>query len=356
MNFNSPSYTVILHRARIKAGLTCNEYVIASTVFHLQNNEMTPGWCYASKEWFAELLGLSKRSIITLIAKLESMGFLQKSDGGKLLKATQKWRDEIENFSDGEESSPMKKTVKKVHRNGEESSPKSGEESSPYNNSNIVIDNNRENGLFSDLPLKSKKTKTPPFPPLDFAGFDNQEQAGLIWEDWIDYKREQKRFKYKNTKYEQIALNDLCQKSQGKAEYARLIVEASIANGYSGLFELRESDIRKNQSLGKMGPVYDVELNGQTEAYQTWWKTLETKFPNVKAEVRFFSASEFLAYQHCDWFPTFRESVSKGLIEKRTNQCLTELESDAEKRRRVKSLYTALTKYHLEQCGIYEHD
>lgn len=152
------SYTTILHQPRIKAGLTCNEYVVVSTVYHLQNNDKTPGWCHASKEWFADLIGLTKRSVIDLISKLEDKGFLAKKENGRLLKATKKWVDEIETYShEGEKISPKpkKETVKKVHQNGEESSPRNGEESSPDlvkkvhpiiiedNNNSIKIDNDK---------------------------------------------------------------------------------------------------------------------------------------------------------------------------------------------------------------------
>jgi hypothetical protein len=121
-------YTTILHQPRVKAGLTCNEYVIASTIFNLQNNDVMPGWCYAPKDWFAELVGLSRRSVITLIFKLVDMGFVEKDSTGKLLKTTKKWREEIEEFVLSEESSLRR--VKKVHTASEESSLQHCEESS----------------------------------------------------------------------------------------------------------------------------------------------------------------------------------------------------------------------------------
>ncbi len=122
-------YTKILHQPRIKAGLTCNEYVLASAIAGMQKNDAFPGWCYATKEWFSDMIGLSKRSVITLIFRLVELGFVEKNKTGQLLKVTKKWQDEIENFVLSEESSPIKR-VKKVHQSSEESSLQIGEESS----------------------------------------------------------------------------------------------------------------------------------------------------------------------------------------------------------------------------------
>lgn len=150
-----PSYTTILHQARISAGLTCNEYVIASTIYQLQNNEKNPGWCYATKNWFGRMIGLSKPSIIAIISKLEKGGFVEKSNGGKLLRATEKWVNEVENFTlDGKESlpKPAKKTVKKVNRNGKESLPIVGKESLPKNGKESLPNNNSiENNSFKSI-------------------------------------------------------------------------------------------------------------------------------------------------------------------------------------------------------------
>ncbi len=163
------SYTTILHQPRIKAGLTCNQYVLASTIFHMQNNTEMPGWCYATKDWFAEMLGVSKQSVINLINQLCELGFVQKNDNGRHLKVTKRWINEIENFDFGKESLPnqKKQTVKKVYQNGKESLPNDGKESLPEtvkkvypiiieeNNTKKIIENdNSPNGVFSESEIE----------------------------------------------------------------------------------------------------------------------------------------------------------------------------------------------------------
>lgn len=114
----------------------------------------------------------------------------------------------------------------------------------------------------------------------------------------------------------------------------------------------REGTITKTSN----GLVFDIDLNGQTEQYKAWWDAIKEKYPNTANEVRFFSASEFLAYQKREWFPEFDNSVGQAAQKTRTQMCLSELESSHELRRKKKSLYSALTSFHLEKCGIYEHD
>lgn len=158
-------YTTILHQPRIKAGLTCNEYVMASTIFHMQNNQKTPGWCYATKEWFSDLIGVSKQSIINLINELSKKGFVTKSPNGRQLQVTEKWSEEIEKFDFSKESLPNPKTgtVKKVYQNGKESLPnlvkKVDSETVKKVYPIIILDNNTEidrdkdntpDGVFSD--------------------------------------------------------------------------------------------------------------------------------------------------------------------------------------------------------------
>jgi hypothetical protein len=50
------SYTLVLHSAREKLGITLNEYAVADSIYHLSNNPNSDfkGWCYAAKETLGE--------------------------------------------------------------------------------------------------------------------------------------------------------------------------------------------------------------------------------------------------------------------------------------------------------------
>lgn len=81
--------------------------------------------------------------------------------------------------------------------------------------------------------------------------FDCKNISSLTWNKWIDYKKAQFKFKYKNQQSEQIALNELIQISNNDPVIADKIVNHSIANGYKGLFELKTNGIYKINGLEK---------------------------------------------------------------------------------------------------------
>ena len=173
--------TVILHEKRERLSLSLNEYVLLDTIHRFSEfrHSKTPGWCNAKKETLGEMIGLSKRSIISLINKLFERELILKDDGGKLLKTTKKWvvesdenndddddEKEDENEETGEESSPDASEesspengtseVKKVHPSGEESSPEqvkkvhpSGEESSPAYKDDNSYDSSYDNSYYN---------------------------------------------------------------------------------------------------------------------------------------------------------------------------------------------------------------
>jgi hypothetical protein len=60
-----------------------------------------------------------------------------------------------------------------------------------------------------------------------------------LWEEWIEYKKEEHKDRYKSTKTEQKAINNLVKLSGGSLVVATEIVNNSIANKYKGLFEIK---------------------------------------------------------------------------------------------------------------------
>jgi hypothetical protein len=70
---------------------------------------------------------------------------------------------------------------------------------------------------------------------LVFPSFEFQN----IWEQWIQYKKDEHRDTYKSSKTEQIAINNLIKLCSGNLQVAEEIVNNSIANKYKGLFEIK---------------------------------------------------------------------------------------------------------------------
>jgi hypothetical protein len=60
-----------------------------------------------------------------------------------------------------------------------------------------------------------------------------------IWQEWIQYKKDEHKDTYKSSKTEQIAINNLIKLCSGNLQVAEEIVNNSIANKYKGLFEIK---------------------------------------------------------------------------------------------------------------------
>ena len=71
------------------------------------------------------------------------------------------------------------------------------------------------------------------------------------WNEWLYYKKTNHKFTYKTIESEQIAFNHLYKLSGENQNTAREIINVSIANGYKGLFELKQNQNAKptNQQL-----------------------------------------------------------------------------------------------------------
>ena len=94
-------YTIILHAARKKLGITLNEYCLADTIHKLSSNRSSvPGWCYAGKERLAKGLGFSRQSIHTMINKLKKFNVVEVEPETGYLRTTEVWREEVEVFRD----------------------------------------------------------------------------------------------------------------------------------------------------------------------------------------------------------------------------------------------------------------
>jgi len=127
METESLQYTIINHVARKKLGLTLLEYSIIDSIYNLSNNPRNNGYSTASKQYIADWLGCSKRSVINTIAKAINQGLVEKpaelrSAQDSRLRTTQKWYDNVIMNNTGEIISQTKKIhhktaklVKKFH-------------------------------------------------------------------------------------------------------------------------------------------------------------------------------------------------------------------------------------------------
>lgn len=92
------NYTTINHDARVRLGLTINEYCVFDLIHNLATNPKNTqmGWCYAKKETLASYLDLGRATVFRAINKGFSLRLLEKHpDQPALIKATSSWFDEV---------------------------------------------------------------------------------------------------------------------------------------------------------------------------------------------------------------------------------------------------------------------
>lgn len=95
-------YTLVLHAARKRLGVSINEYCLADTIHKLSSNRSSvPGWCFASKERLAQALGFSRRSIHSMINRLKELNLLEVHEETGYLRTTDTWREAVEVVKNG---------------------------------------------------------------------------------------------------------------------------------------------------------------------------------------------------------------------------------------------------------------
>ena len=150
------NYTTINHIARLELKMSANEYMVADLIYQLSNNPDSdfPGWCYSSKSNLGKYLGLSEKSVHSILnslfkVRIDNKPILEKNPITKHLKITSAWYNKVI-IKKAEESSA---TLKKGKPMAEESSAHDTEESSDNkdiynkdNNNNIILHSNGVTG------------------------------------------------------------------------------------------------------------------------------------------------------------------------------------------------------------------
>jgi uncharacterized protein YdaU (DUF1376 family) len=85
------------------------------------------------------------------------------------------------------------------------------------------------------------------------------------WNTWLNFKKTNFKFTYKTIETEQIAFNSLYKLSNQNQNTAREIIHQSIANGYKGLFELKQNQNAKPTNQQLQNEYANRWLNGMPE-------------------------------------------------------------------------------------------
>lgn len=198
------NFTTINHIARREMDLSMHEYALADLIYNLSNNPKSDysGWCYASKDFLAEQLDLSKQTIHALINELVNKGIVERNIETKHLRITFNWYSRVI-IKDSKESLPL---VKKVYSDSKESLPQDSKESlldhskesllynDIYNKDNINKDNNSlyaSHNYLVNLPLEDIKE----FKTKFSLNEDEIKKQGERAFNWVESKNKVKNYK-----------------------------------------------------------------------------------------------------------------------------------------------------------------
>ena len=90
-----------------------------------------------------------------------------------------------------------------------------------------------------------------------------------IWEAWKDYKKKEFKFTYKTSQSELAALNGLLTLSKGNEDIAIKIINQSLANGWKGLFNLKEDAKGTTNNTRKLTKGEQFNLDGYNLVHST---------------------------------------------------------------------------------------
>jgi hypothetical protein len=97
---------------------------------------------------------------------------------------------------------------------------------------------------------KGKESNAASPPPSEIIYPFETEIFKEQWNQWKNYKKVELKFNFKSPQSEQAALADLVKKADGIEETAIAIIHQSMANGWKGFFELKNSN-NGNSKTGK---------------------------------------------------------------------------------------------------------
>lgn len=185
-------YTLIVHEYRIRINLKLLEYCVADSIYHLSNNpkSQVKGWCYASKDTIAKILGVSRQAVFDSITRLINKGIIERDNETKYLRTTSVWYDNVilprakteysketllvVNNLDSNSKETLLPVVKKLDTHSKETLP--------YNNT-ITINNKNTNNTCNSEELRELNKSIPTY-------FSYWSDVNHKYKDWYNNKTE----------------------------------------------------------------------------------------------------------------------------------------------------------------------
>lgn len=91
------TFTFMPHECRKRLKLDLYEFTVFDTVCQLSKRaNKAGGWCYASKQWIADLLDISRPTVHRIINKGLKEGLLERHPETRNLRTTLKWFQHVQ--------------------------------------------------------------------------------------------------------------------------------------------------------------------------------------------------------------------------------------------------------------------
>ena len=97
-------YVVIYLDARKQLKLSLTEYALVEMIDRLSGpRSPKPGWCVASRKYLAESLGITERTVYTMLDHLTEQNLLERSQSQPhLVRTTQAWKESVGRYRPSE--------------------------------------------------------------------------------------------------------------------------------------------------------------------------------------------------------------------------------------------------------------
>ncbi len=336
------TFTTIEEPARAALEITRDDYALCNYIqtwsSHPGNKQ--PGYCDRTRQQMADFIGVTTRGIMKMLDRLERVGLVERLSEKRFLhRITMRWFDTVSLAKaerKGEQSSPLKenkvpphKDIYKESKDFNKEAKKAGnplcppfqkiaEIELPENFSlaanpsqptspggggpgailvsitgpehpeitvHDIIEPKTEPVKTGRSKTKNPRTNEPKIHPENeqaFQHFNDPAKARAAWAQWIKYKFEQFRDKYKSGDSELICLRKHWKDTNGDAAAFEKNISHSIGSLYKGIFPPKEEKTHgTNGQPNGLNAATRQHLNLAKGTYERWQRAFNGDAPTV---------------------------------------------------------------------------
>ncbi|MDQ2190597.1 MULTISPECIES: hypothetical protein [unclassified Vibrio] len=219
---------VAFHRSFVRLGIgVTGALLLSQSLYWSKRTNNTDGWFYKSAEEWKDETGMTRTELETARKKLRNLGILEEKKVG--VPCRLHYRINAANLIACLQQTSLQDSCKQAC--GNPASMAAENLQANTENTQRLPETTSEK---SDAP--KRKTALSFILERDWPSELNQ----TAWTAWLEYRKKVLKKPYKSQRSEQAAITKLLNLSKGVAEAQKIIVDQSIDNDWSGLFELKE--------------------------------------------------------------------------------------------------------------------